>query len=66
MNGYTVVNPYLSYRLTSNINLSLNGNNVFDALGITEAEEGSIPANNIVRARPIQGRSISMSIKLDL
>ena len=40
-------------------------NNIFDAIGVTEAEEGSIPANGIVRGRPLSGRSLSMSIKFD-
>lgn len=66
MNGYIIVNPYLSYQLVKNISLSVNANNIFNALGITEAEDASIPANNIVRARPLPGRSVSMSIRLDL
>jgi outer membrane receptor protein involved in Fe transport len=40
------------------------GNNIFNTLAITEAEEGSITDNttNIVRARPLPGRTISMTL----
>ena len=40
--------------------------NLFDEFGITESEEGSITAGatNYVRARPIVGRSISLSVNL--
>lgn len=65
MPAYVVVNPYLSYQFTKNIGASINANNLFNAIGVTEAEEGSIPANGIVRGRPLTGRSVSMSIKFD-
>ena len=65
MPAYVVVNPYLSYQFTKNIGTSINANNLFNAIGVTEAEEGSIPANGIVRGRPLPGRSVSMSIKFD-
>ena len=65
MPAYMLVNPYLSYQFTKNLGASINGNNIFDAIGVTEAEEGSIPANGIVRGRPLAGRSLSMSIKFD-
>ena len=44
--------------------VSANVNNVFNKIGITEAEEGSIIANqdNIVRARSINGRTTSLSV----
>ena len=65
MPSYMVVNPYLSYQFTKNLGASINGNNIFDAIGVTEAEEGSIPTNGIVRGRPLPGRSLSMSLKFD-
>lgn len=65
MPGYVLVNPYVSYQLMKNLGASINANNIFNALGITEAEEGAIPSNGIVRGRPLPGRSISMSIKFD-
>ncbi|MFC3032679.1 TonB-dependent receptor domain-containing protein [Pseudoalteromonas fenneropenaei] len=61
--GYTQVNGFISYDLSSALNLSLNVNNLFDTVGITEAEEGSIPDNGIIRARTINGRTTSVTLK---
>ncbi|WP_404343724.1 TonB-dependent receptor [Pseudoalteromonas mariniglutinosa] len=61
--GYTQVNGFVSYDLSDNLNLALNVNNLFDTLGITEAEEGTIPDNNIIRARTINGRTTSITLK---
>ncbi len=62
--GFTQVNAFLSVRPIDRVQLSLNANNLFDVEGFTEAEEGSIPANGIVRARSINGRTISASLRL--
>ena len=64
MPGYAYVNPFLSFELTKGLSATLNINNVFDTIGITEVEEGSITenTNNIVRARSINGRTTSLSI----
>jgi len=61
--GYTQVNGFVSYDLSENLNIALNVNNLFDTVGITEAEEGSIPDNNIIRARAINGRTTSVTFK---
>lgn len=61
--GYTQVNAFASYDLAENLTLSLNINNLFDEVGITEAEEGSVPANGIIRARAINGRTASLSLR---
>jgi len=63
MPGYTQVNAFVSFRPADNVTLSVNGNNLFDVTGITEAEEGAIPANGIVRARSITGRTISAAVR---
>lgn len=63
--GFTVVNAFVNVRPSDGITLSLNANNLFDEAGFTEAEEGSIPANGIVRARSINGRTLSASIRFD-
>jgi outer membrane receptor protein involved in Fe transport len=60
--AYTQVNAFASYDLAENLTLSLNINNLFDEVGLTEAEEGSVPANGIIRARTINGRSISAGL----
>jgi outer membrane receptor protein involved in Fe transport len=65
--AYTQVNAFVTYRPVDRIELSLNANNLFNATGITEAEEGSITANtnNYVRARSINGRTVSASVRFD-
>jgi outer membrane receptor protein involved in Fe transport len=64
MPGYAYVNPFLSFELTKGLSATLNVNNVFDTIGITEVEEGSITENqdNILRARSINGRTTTLTI----
>lgn len=63
--GYTQVNAFASYLLSESFTVSVNVNNLFDTVGITESEEGSIPANNIIRARTINGRTSSLTLRYD-
>jgi outer membrane receptor protein involved in Fe transport len=63
--AFAQVNAFLAIRPIERIQLSVNANNLFDVAGFTEAEEGSIPGNGIVRARSINGRTISVSAKFD-
>lgn len=63
--GYTQVNAFAQYYLSDTFSIALNINNLFDTTGITEAEEGNIPANNIIRARTINGRTSSITLKYD-
>jgi outer membrane receptor protein involved in Fe transport len=64
MNGFVIVNGFVEVGITKGLSLNVAGNNLFNTLAITEAEEGSITANtvNYVRARPMPGRSISMTL----
>ncbi len=64
--GFTQVNLFATVRPIERVMLSVNANNLFDVKGFTEAEEGAIPANGIVRARSINGRTISASIRYEL
>jgi outer membrane receptor protein involved in Fe transport len=65
MPGYTFVNMFVNFGIAKNLNLSINANNLFNAMGITESEEGSIVEgqNNIVRARSIMGRSVVGTVR---
>ncbi len=63
--AFTQINAFLSVRPVENVQLSLNANNIFNTEGFTEAEEGSIPANGIVRARSISGRTIQFAVRFD-
>ncbi|RVQ68810.1 TonB-dependent receptor [Croceicoccus ponticola] len=65
--AFTQVNAFVNIRPRDDIELSINANNLFDTTGITEAEEGSIVEgmDNYLRARSINGRTISASLRYD-
>ena len=63
--GYTQVNAFFAIRPIDRVEFAVNANNLFDVYGYTEAEEGSIPGNNIVRARSIAGRTVVGSVRID-
>lgn len=64
MPGFVIVNSFINVEVTKHLNANLSANNLFDSLGITESEEGSIVEGqvNYVRARPVPGRSISLGL----
>jgi len=64
--GFTQVNGFAQWRWTDRLLLSLNANNLFDVRGFTESEDGAIPANGIVRARSINGRTTSLTLRVGL
>ncbi len=61
--GYTTIGAYLNYSLRDNLVLSLAGNNLFDEVGFTEGEEGNPAIGDFVRFRPINGLTISATIR---
>ncbi|GAB4475085.1 MAG: TonB-dependent receptor [Erythrobacter tepidarius] len=63
--AFAQVNAFLAFRPVDGIELGLNATNLFNATGFTEAEEGAIPANGIVRARSIAGRTVQASVRFD-
>ncbi len=63
--GFSQVNAFLAVRPIERVQVSLSANNIFDVTGFTESEEGSIPTNGIIRARSINGRTISAAVKID-
>ncbi|TAA07482.1 TonB-dependent receptor [Pseudoxanthomonas winnipegensis] len=65
MPGYTQVNLFANYHITSALTLSASVNNLFNAFGLTEAEEASIPGDDIIRARSIAGRTASLGLRYD-
>lgn len=67
MPGYAYVNMFGKVAITKGFTVSLNINNLFDTIGITESEEGSIieGQTNYVRARSISGRSSSLTFTYD-
>ncbi len=63
--AYAQVNAFLAVRPIDRVEVGLNAQNLFNATGYTEAEEGSIPANGLVRARSIAGRTVLASVRFD-
>jgi outer membrane receptor protein involved in Fe transport len=63
--AFAQVNAFLAFRPIERIEVGLNAQNLFNTTGFTEAEEGSIPANGIVRARSIAGRTVLASVRFD-
>ncbi|WP_258046614.1 TonB-dependent receptor domain-containing protein [Sphingomonas folli] len=62
--GFTTVNAFATYHLSERLQLSLDCNNAFDVLGFTESENATIPPDQIVRARSVNGRTTSLALRL--
>ncbi|NNF85892.1 MAG: TonB-dependent receptor [Winogradskyella sp.] len=64
MPGFLIVNSFINIGVTEKLYVNLSTNNLFDSLGITESEEGSIVEGqtNYLRVRPVPGRSISLGL----
>ena len=62
--GFVIINSFVNLGITDNLKANLSANNIFDSLGITESEEGSIVEGqtNYLRVRPVPGRSISLGL----
>jgi outer membrane receptor protein involved in Fe transport len=67
MPGFVQTNLFATYYLTDSLSLGFSVNNLFDKLGLTEVEEGSIVegSDNIIRARSIAGRSSTLSLRYE-
>ena len=62
--GFVIINSFINIGVTDNLFVNLSANNLFDSLGITESEEGSIVEGqtNYLRVRPVPGRSLSLGL----
>ena len=65
MPGYVITNAFVNVAVINGLSLSVNANNLFDTIGITESEEGAITEGqvNYLRARSITGRSVSATVR---
>jgi outer membrane receptor protein involved in Fe transport len=63
--SYVVTNLFANLYVNDNFRVSLNSNNVFDEEGFTEGEEGSATIGDLVRVRPINGRTTSLTLRYD-
>ena len=64
--AYITINGFATYEFAKGLTLSLNVNNLLNAQGWTEGEEGSLPGASalpVIRARTIPGRSTSLSLR---
>ncbi|MDT8449351.1 MAG: TonB-dependent receptor [Wenzhouxiangellaceae bacterium] len=64
MDGYTFVNLFADFHLTRNMALQLTVNNLFDEIGVTEAEGGFsfVDGERFIRARSIAGRTVALAL----
>lgn len=63
--GYTSFNGFIDFEIIDNLKFSINANNIFNTLGITESGNNTIPASGLITARAIAGRTISGSVKFE-
>ena len=65
MPGFVIINGFVNYDIAKNLTANVSANNIFDSIGITEAEEANITEgqDNIVRARTLPGRSVSLGLR---
>lgn len=65
MPGYTLVSAFAQYRPTEKVQLMLNVDNLFDKEAFIEITTPSVPANGIGLGRAVNGRTISMTARVD-
>jgi len=63
MPGYAYVNAVARVSLTKGLSLSVNANNLFDTIGVTEVEGNGNIAGGLAAARTISGRSSTMTLQ---
>jgi outer membrane receptor protein involved in Fe transport len=63
--GYALVNGFAQYRVTDQLLVSLNANNLFNKLAVIETQDTSIPASGVAIARTVNGRTVSASVRFD-
>ena len=63
--GYALVNGFAQYRLTDQLLVSLNANNLFNKLAIIETQDTVMPASGVALARTVNGRTVSASVRFD-
>lgn len=61
--AYNLVHLYGSWNVTDTFSASINVNNLTDEFVLTEAEETSADIGDIIRARPLSGRSVSLGLR---
>jgi outer membrane receptor protein involved in Fe transport len=58
-----LINLFATYYVSEQFSISLNVNNATDEFVITESEEANASVGDIIRARPLNGRTSSIQLK---
>ena len=61
--AYTTVNAFVQVRPIDRVVLSLNANNLFDTMAITEVSAASLPVSGLLLAHTLPGRNLSASVR---
>ena len=62
--GYVLVNPFVEVRPLAHVTATLNVFNLFNKLAFSEVDSGGVPANGIVNILPINGRTLTASVRI--
>lgn len=65
MPGYVTTNAFLQVRAAERLSLALNASNLFDVTAISGFDDAAIPSSGILRARVLDGRTVSATARLD-
>jgi len=65
MPGYVTTNAFVQVRAAERLSLGLNASNLFDVTAISGFDDAAIPASGILRARVLNGRTVSATARLD-
>ncbi|MFN3675829.1 MAG: TonB-dependent receptor domain-containing protein [Sphingomonas pseudosanguinis] len=63
--GFVTTNGFVQAQVADRMTLLFNVNNLFDVAAFTGFDESSIPASGIVRGRPLNGRTVSATVRFD-
>ncbi|WP_277979994.1 TonB-dependent receptor domain-containing protein [Sphingomonas phyllosphaerae] len=65
MPGYVTTNAFVQVRAAERLSLGLNASNLFDVAAISGFDDAAIPSSGILRARVLNGRTVSATARLD-
>lgn len=63
MPGFVTVDSFFLVRPIDRLELAVNANNLFNKLALTGISESTLPASGVVNARPMFGRTVSVSAR---
>lgn len=61
--AYATVNAFLQIRPVERVVLSLNANNLFDEMAITDVSADTLPASGVVLAQTLPGRTVTAAVR---